>query len=211
MFVKLLKERRHEYTDYIIIPPIIGPDDDVSVALKHLPKDNLLLLRQFIPGIADEYAAVYEDFRNDIFTALEQALSRLAEYHTIKLILPADSVYPDEIAAGFISFCIQYAFDYEIIADANCMNLNTGEVYICVSEDNLVLLVQQLLETSLKVGKDVGIISYNETPLKKFILDGITTISADFHNMGEVAAHLILKQTKAFVRAPFHLTMRNSL
>jgi DNA-binding transcriptional regulator YhcF (GntR family) len=211
LFKKLLKERRGEYSDYVIIPPIIGPDDDVAAVLKHLPTHNLLLLRQFIPGVAEQYAAVYEDFKNDIFTALEQALDRLSNYHTIKLILPGDSFYPEEIAAGFTSFCTQYAFDYEIIADTNSMRLHTGEVYICVAEDNLVLLVQQLLETRLKVGKDVGIISYNETPLKKFILNGITTISADFHNMGEVAANLILNKTKAFVRAPFHLTLRNSL
>lgn len=211
LFMKLLKERRPEYTDYVIIPPLVGPDDDVSLVLKHLPKNNLLLLRQFLPNAANEYAAVYEDFQDDIFTSLEHALGRLSNYHTIKLIVPDHSFYPDEIAAGFISFCSQYAFDYEIVAHTGLSTLSRGEVYICVAEDDLVLLVQQVLETRLEVGKDVGIISYNETPLKKFILNGITTISADFRNMGEVAANLILNQTKTFIRAPFHLTLRSSL
>ncbi|WP_185965281.1 hypothetical protein [Flavobacterium franklandianum] len=38
--------------------------------------------------------------------------------------------------------------------------------------------------------KDVGVISYNETPLKALL--GITVISTDFKGMGEAAAKIIL-------------------
>ena len=38
----------------------------------------------------------------------------------------------------------------------------------------------------------MGVISYNETPLKRIILNGINTISTTFHLMGEKAAQLIL-------------------
>ena len=44
---------------------------------------------------------------------------------------------------------------------------NTGEVYINLMENDLVILIEKILAAGLKVGKDVGIISYNETPLKK--------------------------------------------
>ncbi len=47
-------------------------------------------------------------------------------------------------------------------------------------ENDLVILIERILAAGLKVGKDVGVISYNETPLKKIILNGITTISTDF-------------------------------
>jgi hypothetical protein len=42
-----------------------------------------------------------------------------------------------------------------------------------------VTFLERSKPTKLKVGKDVGIISYNETPWKQFILDGIITISTD--------------------------------
>jgi DNA-binding LacI/PurR family transcriptional regulator len=61
------------------------------------------------------------------------------------------------------------------------------------------------------VGKDVGVISYNETPLKKIILNGITTISTDFQAMGEKAAQLILEKSTAHIETPFHLNLRSSL
>ncbi|MFN3382439.1 MAG: transcriptional regulator, partial [Runella zeae] len=62
-----------------------------------------------------------------------------------------------------------------------------------------------------KVGKDVGIISYNETPLKKIILEGITTISADFELMGQKTAQLIQENLKEQIYVPFYLKLRASL
>ncbi|MEO7044665.1 MAG: substrate-binding domain-containing protein, partial [Ferruginibacter sp.] len=63
----------------------------------------------------------------------------------------------------------------------------------------------------LKVGEQVGIISYNEIPLKKIILNGITTISSDFDQMGKIAAELILSNSKEHIEVPFKLTLRASL
>jgi len=61
------------------------------------------------------------------------------------------------------------------------------------------------------VGKNIGIISYNETPWKRFLIDGITTISTDFKKMGEVAAQMVLNNERKHIEVPFSLTMRKSL
>jgi DNA-binding LacI/PurR family transcriptional regulator len=57
----------------------------------------------------------------------------------------------------------------------------------------------------------VGIISYNETPLKEILLDGITVISTDHECMGRTAARLILDKKGASVKNPFVLIRRKSL
>jgi len=84
-------------------------------------------------------------------------------------------------------------------------------VYINLMENDLVILIEKILSTRLKVGKHVGVISYNETPMKKIILNGITTISTDFEMMGAKAAELILENSKEHVEIPFRLTLRSSL
>jgi DNA-binding LacI/PurR family transcriptional regulator len=78
-------------------------------------------------------------------------------------------------------------------------------------EKDLVTLIELILERKLKVGKDVGVISYNEIPLKKIILNGITTVSTDFYLMGKEAARLILENSRSHVEVPFYLTLRDSL
>ena len=60
---------------------------------------------------------------------------------------------------------------------------------INLMEDDLLILLDKIQSTKLEVGKDIGIISYNETPWKRFMLDGITTISTDFKQMGEMVAN----------------------
>jgi DNA-binding LacI/PurR family transcriptional regulator len=78
-------------------------------------------------------------------------------------------------------------------------------------DQDLVTLIERTISTSLKVGEDIGVISYNESPMKRIILNGITTISTDFHMMGEKTAQLILDNSREHVEIPFQLTLRPSL
>ncbi|MGN6800457.1 MAG: substrate-binding domain-containing protein, partial [Ginsengibacter sp.] len=89
--------------------------------------------------------------------------------------------------------------------------IENGVVYISLMEDDLVTLVEKVIDSKKEVGKDVGVISYNETPLKKIILNGITTVSTDFKFMGRNAAELILNKEQKEIAVPFHLTVRKSL
>jgi DNA-binding LacI/PurR family transcriptional regulator len=77
-------------------------------------------------------------------------------------------------------------------------------------EDDLVL-IERIFSQGLEVGKDIGVISYNETPLKKIILNGLTTISSDFDVIGRKTAEVILECSCEHFEVPFHLTLRASL
>ena len=89
------------------------------------------------------------------------------------------------------------------------MEFEPDEVYITIEEEDLAYLVQQIREKGLVMGKDVGVISYNETPLKALL--GITVISTDFKAMGVEAAKLVLSNKKEISKNPFHYIERDSL
>ena len=211
LFRKLLTNKRDDYTNYVIIPVFLEGGEKAHEIINTIPKEKLLLLDQLLPGVDGEFAAVYELFEKDIYDALEQMVERLSRYQTIKIIFPDYTYHPIQILEGFYRFCNQYAFNYEVVADVNKAVIVEGEVYISLMENDLVLLVEKIIETKLEVGKQVGVISYNETPLKKIILNGITTISTDFYLMGQKAAQLILAKSIEHVAVPFHLRLRDSL
>lgn len=211
LFRKLLMNKRDDYTNYVIIPHFLEGGENAHEIINTIPKEKLLLLDQLLPGVNGNFAAVYETFEQDIYDALEQVLDQLSKYQTIKIIFPNYTYHPKQILEGFFRFCNQYAFNYEVVADVNKAIINEGEVYITLMENDLVLLIEKIIETRLEVGKQVGVISYNETPLKKIILNGITTISTDFQLMGEKAAELILAKSTEHVAVPFRLTLRQSL
>jgi len=211
LFRKLLQNLRQEYTHYVIIPHFIEGRDKAAEIINTIPKDKLVLLDKLVPEVDGEYAAVYEDFEQDIYRALEQAREQLGKYHTLKLIFPDKSYFPKGIIKGFYRFCQQYAFNHLLVSDILEEPISAGEVYINLMEDDLVKLLDRVISLKLRIGEEVGIISYNETPLKKFILNGITTISTDFKCMGETAARLILENAKRHEKVPFYLTLRPSV
>jgi DNA-binding transcriptional regulator YhcF (GntR family) len=210
-FKKLISQQKDNYTHYVIIPHFLDGGENVHEIINTIPKEKLILLDKIVPGITGTYAAVYENFEEDIYKALVQANNKLSKYHTIKIIFPEYTYHPKEILEGFYRYCQQYAFSYKVVRNIESEPIKEGEVFINLMENDLVVLIEKILGTKLKVGKHVGVISYNETPLKKIILNGITTISTDFQMMGEKAAQLILEQSTEHVEIPFSLTLRASL
>jgi len=211
LFKKLLTGRRDDYSRFVIIPHFLEGEEGASAIINSIPAEKLLLLDKKIPGIMGEYAAVYQNFEEDIFSALERAREALSKYHTIKIIFPSYTYHPVEILKGCNRFCQEYAFAYKLVRSAAEEPIAEGEVYINLMEEDLVTLVERIISLKLELGRQVGVISYNETPLKKIILNGITTISTDFRKMGEMAARQILDGSHRQEEVPFHLTLRNSL
>jgi DNA-binding transcriptional regulator YhcF (GntR family) len=211
LFKKLLSNHGEGYTHYVIIPHFLEGGDNVHEILNSIPKNKLILLDKLVPKVEGEYAAVYEDFEKDIYHALEQALPALSKYDTLKIIFPSYTYYPEEILKGFYTFCNEFAFNYKVVHDIRSEKIRKGEAYINLMEDDLVYLIEKIITDKLKLGKEVGVISYNETPMKKLILNGITTISTDFEMMGRRTAEVILGQSREHIAIPFSLTLRPSL
>jgi DNA-binding transcriptional regulator YhcF (GntR family) len=211
LFKKLLQNSKTDYHYYVILPHFIEGGETAHNIINTIPKEKLILLDKIIPGVTGDFGAVYENFEKDIYIALEKALPHLAKYHTIKIIFPEHSYYPKEIIKGFSEFCEKYTFSFKVVYDIKKEQINKGEVFLNLMDSDLVVLIERIIESKLKVGKDVGVISYNETPLKKIILNGITTISTDFEEMGIETAKIIQQGKLRHVQIPFALTLRASL
>jgi len=211
LFKKLLLDSKEDYNYFVIIPHFMDGAEHADKIINTIPKDKLILLDKLVPGVSGNYGAVYENFEKDIYNSLEEALPQLSKYSTINMILPEYTYHPIEITNGFCRFCQEYAFNYKVVHNIGKEIINKGEVYISLMEDDLVTLIEKIVDQNLELGKEIGVISYNETALKKIILNGITTISTDFKMMGEKAAGLILSGSKEHIEARFYLTLRNSL
>jgi DNA-binding transcriptional regulator YhcF (GntR family) len=200
------------YDYYVLFPHFKeGRDQAPEIINKLIPRDKLVLLGKYVDDIQGDFAAVYENYEKDIYGALEEALPSLSKYHTLNLIFPDNSDYPKAIIKGFYKFAQQYAFNHSLVSELEKEKIELGTCYINIAEDDLVKLLDKIIKKNLQIGKDVGVISYNETPLKKFILNGITTISTDFEMMGKMAAELIKNRSKDHVEVPFYLKQRQSV
>lgn len=208
-FRRMLAGQTNEFTHYVVIPHFTDAPDDAACILNAIPKHKLVILDKLPPGLHGNFAAVYQDFENDIYEALQSALHALSKYHTINLIFPANAYYPVCITKGFSNFCQDYAFTYNITPHIHAPI--PGHAFITLTEEHLVTLVERLVVSGFRAGHDIGIISYNDTPLKNIILNGITTISADFVTMSRTAAELIKTDSTKHFTVPSRLSGRTSI
>jgi DNA-binding LacI/PurR family transcriptional regulator len=115
------------------------------------------------------------------------------------------------ISKGFLNFCKDFGFEHEVITEFKHRGITHGEVYVIPSDRDLVRVIEKAKSQQLTIGQDYGIISYNETPLKKIVENGITTISTDFEQMGKILAEMILKGRKEQIENTCKLLLRSSL
>jgi DNA-binding LacI/PurR family transcriptional regulator len=125
------------------------------------------------------------------------------------LVFPSDGNYPIEIVRGVRYFCVNSQKEFMIKESVENEILQAQTVYVVVEETDLAELVKKTRMSSLIVGKDIGIISFNETTLKELL--GITVITTDFETMGRTAAALMLDNIKIKVKNPFYMIRRETL
>lgn len=201
-----------DYDYFVIMPHFYDNPVEALKTIKSIPPDQLIILDKNIPYTDLKCAAVYQDFQNDIVEALEQGLDLLSKYNKLYLVYPNMDLYSPEIPQGFKKFCMHNNFKNDIISDINDKSvIKDKEAYIVIEENDLCHLIQKARVKGLKIGKQLGIISYNDSPLKEILLDGITVMTTDHTKMGETAARLILENSKEKIKNPFVLIRRGSL
>lgn len=215
LFKSILTKKIGQYNYYVIMPHFQPIDSEMLALIQKIPEDQLVILDRMAPGLEGKYGSVYQDFKNDIYNALESALESLRKYQKLVLVFPIDDMYPypHEIEQGFRKFCVAYDFEFDVIDEFSPDReiSQKGEAFIVIEDTDLVNLVKAVRSNRWEIGQDVGIISYNETPLKEVLAEGITVMSTDFEKMGQQAAQMILDRDFKQVENPFLLIKRKSL
>ncbi|MFH6992758.1 GntR family transcriptional regulator [Flavobacterium sp. FlaQc-48] len=206
VFQKLIHDSNGNYTKYIIMPTNLN---DVANFVKNLPVGEVIILDQTNPELKI-YPAIYQNHQKDIVEGLIKGKARLNKYKKLILIFPGFRE-PLGMKIGFEAFCTEYHFEYEIITEFTNREIISGDLYIIPNDRDLVRVIENARNQNLKLGADFGIISYNETPLKKIVANGITTISTHFEMMGKILANMVLKNSKEQIENKSSLIIRNSL
>jgi DNA-binding transcriptional regulator YhcF (GntR family) len=206
MFEMLLNDANGLYTDYIIMS---GKFKGLEPLLKNL-SGNVFLLDHYHPELKGHFSSVYQNFEKDTYEALVYGLQYLKKYQRI-IMVQKDEKEPTERYTGLRIFCTEYDFVCHYIGTTHERVIKKGDLFMVVSDRDLADLIKQSVLQGFTPGKEFGIISYNDTPLKEVLAGGITTLSTDFTQMGKSIATLLNKKTIETIENPWSLHIRNSL
>ena len=212
VFEALLREAEGRYTSYVLMP---GKFTGLSTLLDHLQEQGkVYLLDHFNDDIAGRYPGVRQDFYMDTYDALLKNLNSIRKYDTLVLV-QHEAKEPEERYKGILQFAEEFGFGSIFLPSIQNSDLHRGILYITPNDRELACIIKKAESQNLEIGSDIGIISYNDTPLKEILCGGITTLSTDFTQMGKTMASLIQEKSKSenipVIRNPWVFCQRRSL
>lgn len=207
VFENILTDSIGKYSHYILMN---FDHPKMKKIISRIPQEKLLLIDWNIHS-AKNHSFVCQDFENSVYQNFELELDRIRKYERFVFIYPTKWTYhPKTSVTSFIKFCTKYKIEHEVIYNKDDIQIQKGDLYFLVSDRSLTRILDQAEDKNLEKGKDIGIISYNETPMKKYVKDGITVLSTDFTEMGEKAAEYVLNPGEMKYTVPTKLIIRNS-
>ena len=215
LFTYYLDTSLDKYDYYVISPHFPLDEKSQAVAKKliaRIPNRKLIMVDHWIQSYAGNYGAVYQDFENDVYEGLKQGLDRFSTISALKVITLASSLYGPMVCKGVDRFCLEHNIPVEFMTSAP-EQINPNEAYLVINsqlDSGLAALARSIRKQDLEVGKDVFIISYNEFDLNEVVLNGLTTISTDFKQMGRTAATMIMNRKSWKVHCDFRMTRRGT-
>ncbi|WP_338357097.1 GntR family transcriptional regulator [Yeosuana marina] len=206
-FKTIINNSIGKYYKYVVM----GFDDKtIPSILSKIDNDKLLLIDWKI-NAAEDNNCVFQDFGKSFVEALKEGIDLFKKYKEIHFLYPSFTNHPIETVDYFKKFCKEYQFSFKIITNPKEFNIEKNIAYISVSDRMLGVFLEQSRDKKLEPGVDVGFLSYNETPMKKFIYKGITVVSTDFKELGTKAAEFVMEDKKINYLVPTKLTIRESL
>lgn len=189
-FEKLIRENLGKYSYYAVMPHF---NEDVSKILVKIPEKKLIILDKSVPGLSGKYAAVFQDFETDIYSGLNQLKDQISKYRHF-IFSSSDSPFqfiPEGCVKGFKRFCEEINIPYDVVGKIDLTKIQAGTIYLLFSDMELISLIKEVNSRNWVAGADVGIISYDETPMKEILYGGISVLSTDFRQMGKKVASFI--------------------
>ena len=209
-FSQIIDNHINNYDYYVILPHFKNENADVAGVIKKIPRNKVLLVDRNLASLND-YPIVYQEYEKDIVTALGEGAGLIKKYKKINLVFPLNQYYSKYIMRGFRIFCQVNELPYAVIDQLCESDVKKGEAYVIVSDDDLYRFIKICRQLDWKIGRDVGIVAYNDNPVKEILENGITTITTNHDEIGRTAAEMILTRDFRRIKSPFEFIKRKSL
>lgn len=205
-FDMLLDKVAGKYSVYVIIPSV---SYNIENRLNRLG-GKVVLADFFVDSLIGKFSSVTQDFANDTYDALLSCLPTIRRYKEI-ILVQSSKFEPMARLDGIKRFCSDYDFEAGHLKTMENFPIKQGVIYITPEDREIVNILTAMERQKLEIGKDFGLITCNETVLKKVICGGLTTLSTDFVQMGKTVAELIRENGIRTVHNPWKLIIRNTL
>jgi len=208
VFEQLVQSAVGRYSMYVIM--------NISTRQMHpvLSKidPNKLLVLDMGNARESKYNYLLQNFDTAVVNCLESEKERLSKYsQLIYIFAPDKTPHPPETTGALRTYCRNNGLTFKVVHDLKSNMMVPGQLYFVITENDLVQVLKSCRQNGLSLGADIGIIAYNDTPMKEIAGNGITVISTDFAEMGRKAALFISGKEPVRELLPTYMILRDSV
>ncbi len=175
-----------------------------------IPESRLLVVDRF-EYIDNEYSYISQEFEKSTYSILLKLKEEICQFEEFVLFFKEDSDYPEGTKLAFEQFVQSFHLNGRVEDRYKKGSVKKNCVYLTIGDIDLWGLLKDCTAHNLEIGKDVGILSCNDTPVKEIICGGITTFFVDFENMAMQAAEYVQDRNLVQEIMPVKLVRRKSL
>jgi len=207
VFEDIIRHAIGKYSHYIVMN---FDHPEMKRIVSQIDPDKLLIIDWNIHASANQ-SFICQDFGKGLYDTLLSVKTDIKKYKRFVYLYPEFTYHPHISIEYFQKFCADHKINGEMLYDADALNPQAGDLYLLVSDRTLATLLDLAQARNLQLGENLGIMSYNETPMKKYVKDGISVITTDFTKMGERAAQFVITNERTFEYIPTNIVKRASL
>jgi DNA-binding LacI/PurR family transcriptional regulator len=101
--------------------------------------------------------------------------------------------------------------NFQVLDGLDEDEMRLDEIYFTLADCDLAKAIHYASKKGLEVGKDIGLIGYNDSCFKELLVGGISVVSSQPQQMGKMAADMIRENSKQNIELDLQFIQRNSL
>ena len=210
-FRDIINNHLGNYHYYVIMPHLIEETEENVKCLKKISGERLIFLEQTMPSLSTINSSILCNSGEEIFNVLQQNAKYFKKYKTLNLVLTEEEYFDSELITGFRNFCEINHYDFQVLDGLQDEEVEEGHVYLTMDDIDLVFAIKSVQSQGFELGKQVGIISLNDSCYKEILAGGISIISSKPKEIGKLASDLIKGGKRQSMNVSMEMILRKSL
>ncbi len=208
VFRQLVQGSLGRYSGYVVMNINHNGMEDI---LKKIDPSKLLILDMGMPG-DESINYIVQDFNRAVEKCLEESSGYFEKYTEIIMVYDKNETpHPEETVNAVRRFCEKHGLEFKKINNTQKTDVEKGQCWFTIRDTDLVEVIKKCTAKGFRPGSDIGIISYNDSPMKEIAAGGITVISTNFEQMGFLAAEFMKNRQAIRKVLPTSMIIRHSL
>ncbi len=208
LLCQLLSKHLGDYHYFIVMPHLVSHDPATLQCLRNVPGSRLILIGNQWQDVLQHGHQLRFGGEHDLYAALLSQTEAFRKYTRLNLVLSEQDTFDAESIRAFQCFCLDQNFDFQLLDDLSAEEIRTQEAYFVADSRHLIALVEYSQRSGLRLGQDLGVVSFIENEYTRLLAGGVSVISHPSAEVGRLVANILSGQASSNQPHSLPLQMR---